>query len=64
MYLDKAHHKPLMTKPTKGSRWAAGTLVTASGHLFKIDSLGRRVWISEPPADQWADLLAPTKGDR
>ena len=53
-----------MTKPTKGSRWAAGTLVTASGHLFRIDDLGRRVWISEPPADQWADLLRPTTGDR
>lgn len=53
-----------MKKPTKGSQWAAGTLVAASGHLFAIDSQGRRVWISQPPADQLADLLVPTPGAR
>jgi hypothetical protein len=53
-----------MKKRTKGSQCAVGTLVAASGHLFAIDSLGRRVWISEPPADQLAELLNPTTGAR
>lgn len=46
-----------MKPTTKGSRWAADQIVAASGHLFAIDALGRRVWLSQPPADQLADSL-------